>query len=168
MARVSSFAPKRTGAIKPEIGGPPKGAWHNHLESVLSSLLPDERILPSPGVKTGAKTPKVWQPTKNRPSPLQATPKRNLRLPKYGKNGPFAFSSHPKKGYLSPEKTNPRHHRCPFRANRQISLVDEKNPPGKRTALYFFTTTTKKDTWLWLKKVVPTWHLGKWDQSLKP
>ena len=23
-------------------------------------------------------------------------------------------------------------------------------------------------TWLWLKKVVPKWHLGKWNQRLKP
>ena len=24
------------------------------------------------------------------------------------------------------------------------------------------------DIWLWLKKVVPEWHLGKWNQRLKP
>ena len=23
-------------------------------------------------------------------------------------------------------------------------------------------------TWLWLKEVVPKWHLGKWNQRLKP
>ena len=46
------------------------------------------------------------------------------------------------------KKRHPPSHRCPFRGNRWVSLVDEEKPPGKPgIATYFPTKTTKKDTY---------------------